>query len=90
MGSVSDICKYHLLCFATKIEVKVISGQSGQKKGQAKQFRDLELRDLFLGKIFAKNTTMTLKHFLKRQNRSKNKILKITGKSRNDVKSACF
>ena len=33
---------------------------------------------------------MTLKHFLKHQNRSKNKIRKITVKSRNDVKSACF
>ena len=33
---------------------------------------------------------MTLKHFLNRQNRSKNKIRKITVKSRNDVKSACF
>ena len=33
---------------------------------------------------------MNLKHFLKRQNRSKNKIRKITVKSRNDVKSACF
>ena len=33
---------------------------------------------------------MTLKHFLKHQNRSKNKIRKITIKSRNDVKSACF
>ena len=26
MDSVSDICKYHLLCFATIIEVKVMSG----------------------------------------------------------------
>ena len=33
---------------------------------------------------------MTLKHFLKRQNRSKNTIWKICVKSRNDVKSACF
>ena len=33
---------------------------------------------------------MTLKHFMKRQNRSKNKIRKITVKSRNDVKNACF
>ena len=33
---------------------------------------------------------MTLKHFLNRQNRSKNKIRKITVKSRNDVKSARF
>ena len=33
---------------------------------------------------------MTVKHFLKRQNWSKNKINKITVKSRNEVKSACF
>ena len=33
---------------------------------------------------------MTLIHFLKRQTRSKNKIRKITVKSRNDVKNACF
>ena len=33
---------------------------------------------------------MTLKHFSKHQNRPKNKIWKITVKSRNDVKSACF
>ena len=33
---------------------------------------------------------MNLKHFLKHQNRSKYKIRKITVKSRNDVKSACF
>ena len=33
---------------------------------------------------------MTLEHFLKRQNRSKNKIREIEVKSRNDVKSACF
>ena len=37
MGSVSDICKYHLLCFVTIIEVKVISGQQ-VKKGQAINF----------------------------------------------------
>ena len=33
---------------------------------------------------------MTLRHFSKRQNRSKNEIRKITVKSRNDVKSAFF
>ena len=33
---------------------------------------------------------MTLKHFLKRQYRSKDNIREITVKSRNDVKSACF
>ena len=33
---------------------------------------------------------MTPKHFLKRENRSKNKIRKITVKSQNDVKSVYF
>ena len=79
MDSVSEICKYHLLCFATII---VVNGhghvRSPGKKGQAKQFRDLELRYMFLGQIFAKNAKMTLKHLLKHANRSKNKIRKIT------------
>ena len=87
--SVSDICKYHLLCFVTMIEVKVISGHQVKKRSN-KKFRDLEVRYMFLGQIFAKNAKMTLKHFLKCQNRSKNKIRKISVKSRNDVKSACF
>ena len=37
MDSVTDICKYHLLCFVIIIEVKVISGHQ-VKKGQAKNF----------------------------------------------------
>ena len=37
MDGVSDICKHHLLCFVTIIEVKVISGHR-VKKGQAKNF----------------------------------------------------
>ena len=53
MDSVSDICKYHLLCFATIIEVKVMSGH--QVKRSSKKIRDLELRYMFLGQIFAKN-----------------------------------
>ena len=53
MDSVSDICKYHLLCFVTIIEVKVISGQ--QVKKSSKKFRDLEVRYMFLGQIFLKN-----------------------------------
>ena len=90
MDSVSNICKYHLLRFVTIIEVKVISGHQ-VKKGQAKQNSDLKVRYMFLGQIFAKNAKkMTLKHFLNRQNRSKNKIRKISVKSRNDVKSECF
>ena len=54
MDSVSDICKYHLLCFMTIIEVKVMSGHQ-VKKVKQKNFRDLELRNMFLGQIFAKN-----------------------------------
>ena len=55
MDSVSDICKYHLLCFVTIIEVKVISGHQVKKVKQKKKIRDLELRYMFLGQIFAKN-----------------------------------
>ena len=54
MDSVSDICKYHLLCFVTIIEVKVISGHQ-VKKMSSKKFRDLEVRYIYLGQIFAKN-----------------------------------
>ena len=46
MDSVSDICKYQLLCFMTIIEVNVMSGHQVEK-GQAKKFRDLELRYMF-------------------------------------------
>ena len=54
MDSVSDICKYHLLCFTTIIEVKVMSGHQ-VKKVKEKKIRDFELRYMFLGQIFAKN-----------------------------------
>ena len=53
MDSVSDICKYHLLCFATIIEVKVMSGHQVKKVKQKN--RDLGLRYIYLGQIFAKN-----------------------------------
>ena len=53
MDSVSDICKYHLLCFVAIIEVKVISGQQVKKVKQ--KCRGLEVRNMFLGQIFAKN-----------------------------------
>ena len=62
MDSVTEICKYHFLCFVTIIQVKVISGHK-VKKGQTKFFRDLELRYMFLGQIFvmnAKNDPETL------------------------------
>ena len=34
MDSVSDICKYHLLCFVTIIVVKVMSGHQVTKVKQ--------------------------------------------------------
>ena len=54
MDSVTDICKYHFLCILTIIQVKVISGHQVKKVKQKKN-RDLELRYMFLGQIFAKN-----------------------------------
>ena len=53
MDSVTDICKYHFLCFVTIIQVKVISGDRVKKVNNF--FRDLELRNMYLGQIFAKN-----------------------------------
>ena len=54
MDSVTDICKHHFLCFLTIIQVKVISGHQ-VKKVKQKKIRDLVLRYMFLGQIFAKN-----------------------------------
>ena len=53
MDSITDICKYHFLCFVTIIQVKVISDH--QVKRSNKKFRDLELRCMLLGQMFAKN-----------------------------------
>ena len=86
MDSVSDICKYHLLCFATIIGHL----RSPGKKGQAKKFSDLELRYMFLGQIFAKNAKNDPKTLFEASKSVKKKIRKITVKSRNDVKRARF
>ena len=88
MDSVSEICKYHLLCFVTIIDVKVISGH--QVKNASKKNRDLELRYMFVGQNFAKNAKNDPKTLFEASKSVKNKIRKITVKSRNDVKSACF
>ena len=88
MDSVTDICKYHFLCFVTIIQVKVISGHQVKKVKQKN--RDLELRYMFLGQIFAKNAKNNPKTLFEASKSVKNKIRKITVKSRNDVKSACF
>ena len=56
MDSVTDICKYHFLCFVTIIQAKVIfSGPAPGKKVKPKKLWYLELRYKFLGQIFAKN-----------------------------------
>ena len=90
MDSVSDICKYHLLCLLCDRNRGQGHLRSPGKKGQEKKFRDLEQWYMFLGQIFATNAKNDPKHFLKCQNRSKNTIRKIPVKSRNEVKSACF
>ena len=64
--------------------------RSPGKKGQSLFFRNLELRYMFLGQIFAKNAKNDPKTLFEASKWSKNKIQKITVKSRNDVKSACF
>ena len=87
MYSVSDICKYHLLCFMTIIEVKIMSGHQVKKVKQKN--RNLELRYMFLGQIFAKNAKNDPKKLFE-ASKSVKKNRKITVKSRNDVKSACF
>ena len=87
MDSVTDICKYHFLCFVTIIQVKVITGHQVKK---VKKNRGLELRYMFLGLIFAKNAKNELKTLFEASKSVNNKIRKITIKSRNHVKSACF
>ena len=53
MDSVTDICKYHFLCFVVIIQVRVISGHQVKKVKQKNC--DLQLRYMLLGQIFAKN-----------------------------------
>ena len=88
MYSVTDICKYHFLCFVTIIQVKVILGHQVKKVKQKN--RDLELRYMFLGQIFAKNAKNDPNTLSEASKWSKNNLRKITVKSRNEVKSVCF
>ena len=64
--------------------------RSPGEKGQTMFFRDLELRYMFLGQIFAKNAKNDPKTLFEASKSVKNKVRKITVKSRNDVKNACF
>ena len=90
MDSVTDICKYHFLCFVTIIQIKIISGHQVKNVKQIFFSRDFELRYMFLGQIFAKNSKNDPKTLFEASKSVKNKIRKITVKSRNHVKSACF
>ena len=64
--------------------------RSPGEKGQTMFFRDLELRYMFLGQIFAKNAKNDPRTPFEASKSIKNQIRKITVKSRNDVKNACF
>ena len=89
MDSVTDICKYHFLCFVTIIQVKVISGQQVKKVKQKKSWFRAAMH-VFRSDIFAKNAKNDPITLFEASKSVKNKIRKITVKSRNDVKSACF
>ena len=54
MNSITDICKYHFLCFVTTIQVKVISGHQ-VKKVKLKKLGFRAAIHVF-GQIFTKNT----------------------------------
>ena len=86
MDSVSDICKYHLLCFVTIIEVKVNSGQ----KRSSKKICDLELWYMFIGQIFAKNAKNDPKTLFDASKSVKKIKLGKSWYTRNYVKNACF
>ena len=89
MQSVTDICKYHFLCFVTIIRVKAISGH--QIKRSNKKHRDLELRHVCLVQIFAKkNAKNDLKALLEAIKSVKKQNSENYGKSRNDMKVSIF
>ena len=64
--------------------------RSPGKKGQTKRFRDLELRYMFFVSDFRKELENGPKTIFEASKSVKNKIWKITVKSRNDVKVPVF
>ena len=88
MNSITDTCKYEYQCFVTIIKVKVISGHPGERSN--KKNRDMAQQFMFLGQIFAKNAKNDPQHFLKNQNRSKNKNRNIKGIWKIWLFSTCF
>ena len=79
MDSVTDICKYHFLCFVTIKQVKVISGHQVKNVKQTKN-RDLELRYMFLGQFSAKNAKNDPKTFFEASKSVKKQNSKNHGK----------
>ena len=88
MDSISNICKYHFLCFVTIMRVKVISGHQVKKSNQYTSGFRAAIHGF--GSGFRKERENDDKTLKKHQNRSKNEFRKITAKSRNDVKSIFF
>ena len=64
--------------------------RSPGKKRSIKKFRDLEVRCIFLGQVFARNAKNDPITLFEASKSVKNKIRKISVKFPNDVKSACF
>ena len=89
MDSVTDICKYHFLCFVTVLQVKVISGHQVKKVKQKISWFRAAIH-VFRSDFRKEREKWPYNTFWSFKIGEKNKIRKITVKSRNDVKSACF
>ena len=88
MDSVTDICKYHFLCFVIIMQVKVISGH--QVKKVKHFFSWFRAAIHVLRSDFAKNAKNDPKTLFEASKSVKKQNSENHGKSRNDVKSACF
>ena len=89
MDSITDICKYHFLCFMTIIQVKVISGHQVKKVKQI-FFSWFRAAIHVLGQILAKNAKNDPKTLFEASKSVKKQSSENHGKVRNDVKNACF
>ena len=89
MDSVTDICKYHFLCFVTIIPTGQGHLRSPGEKCQTK-FRDLQLRYMFLCQIFAKNAKNDPKTLFEASKYVKKQNSEIHGKVAKWRENACF
>ena len=77
MDNVTDICKYHFLYFVTIIQVKIISAHQVKKVKQKISWFRAAIH-VYRSDFRKEREKWPWRHFLKRQNRSKSKIRKIT------------